>query len=905
MSRLILTSPLAGWCAPLDEAPDEVFAGRMLGDGVAIDPTGSTLHAPCDGEVILLPASKHAVTLRADGGAEILLHVGIDTVALAGQGFTAHVKEGARVRAGEPLISFDLDWVAQRAKSLLTPVILTSSGYSVAQRMDNRKVSVGDVLMEWHSSAAVVPLPERGAETGGDARLLLRQVAVAFETGIHARPAARIASAVKPYQAVVSIVAGDKKADARSAVALMSLGVGLGDVVTVQASGTDAAAALSAIEAVLLAGEGAVAGGGTRPAATVSRVARVSTLNVGASRFSGDQARREPQRPADFSRADIQSSDRQSASSPVALNRALTTGVLTGVTASRGLAVGTAVYLERREFEITESGAGPVHERSALAKAHAQVRSRLQIAAGTYAGNAGGVVEASGAVSIPAAVTATHSVAREIAEAHLAFLEDPALTSSAENWIALGKSAGHAWREATRESAALLQATGDARMAERVDDLLDLEGQMLAALSGEAAGAGQSIPERSIILARELLPSQLVALNADNIAGICTAGGGPTSHVAIIAAAMNVPAIVAMGDAVLAIPRGTPLVLDADNAVLRVAPPPTQLAVAEEKLEARRLRRVAERDAARRECRTRDGERIEVFANVGSLADALVAADLGAEGCGLLRTEFLFLERRSPPDEHEQARCYQEIATALNGTPLVIRTLDIGGDKPIPYLPLPHEENPALGLRGIRTSLWQPELLRTQLRAVLRVEPRGQCRLLLPMITNPSEVITVRRMLDEAREATRHRDDIELGVMVETPAAALLAGELARDADFFSIGTNDLTQYTLAMDRGHPELAPGLDGLHPAVLRLIGMTADAARVANRPVAVCGGLASDPMAVPILIGLGVTELSAVPAFIPELKALISELTLDECCELAQEALLQESANAVRALRGVRS
>jgi phosphoenolpyruvate-protein kinase (PTS system EI component) len=266
----------------------------------------------------------------------------------------------------------------------------------------------------------------------------------------------------------------------------------------------------------------------------------------------------------------------------------------------------------------------------------------------------------------------------------------------------------------------------------------------------------------------------------------------------------------------------------------------------------------------------------------------------------LLRTEFLFLERQSPPDEAEQTAEYQRIATALGGRPLTLRTLDIGGDKPIPYLPLPHEDNPALGLRGVRTSLWRPDLLRVQLRAALAIQPETQARVLLPMITDPAEIRTVRSMLDEERRGMGRTTPIEVGVMIETPAAALMADRIAAVADFLSIGTNDLTQYTLAMDRGHPELASRLDALHPAVLRLIARTAGAALTHGRRVAVCGGLASDPIAAPILIGLGVHELSVVPSFIPQLKTLISGISLDTCRELARQALELETPEAVRAL-----
>jgi phosphocarrier protein FPr/phosphocarrier protein len=361
---------------------------------------------------------------------------------------------------------------------------------------------------------------------------------------------------------------------------------------------------------------------------------------------------------------------------------------------------------------------------------------------------------------------------------------------------------------------------------------------------------------------------------------------------------MGIPMLVAVGDALLAVQPDTPVVLDADAGTLRAAPSAGELAAAERELAMRRDARARELGAAQKPCRLASGERIEVFANlVGTVADATLAMEQGAEGCGLLRTEFLFLDRASAPDESEQLAAYAQVAQVLSGKPLVIRTLDAGGDKPIAYLPMPAEENPALGLRGIRTSLWRPDLLETQLRALLRTG--GSCRILLPMITDVAEVRTVRRVLDEQR-ARLGAPALQLGVMIETPASALLADQLAAEVDFLSIGTNDLAQYTLAMDRGHAELAARIDGVHPAVLRLIGAVCEAAARHRRPVAVCGGLASDPDAVPLLLGLGVTELSAVPAAIPHIKALVGLRSLAECRALAQQAAALPSSEAVRAL-----
>jgi phosphocarrier protein FPr/phosphocarrier protein len=841
---IALSAPLAGWSAPLDEAPDAVFAARMLGDGVAIDPIEGTLHAPCDGEVVLIAPSRHAVTLRTAGGCQILMHVGIDTVSLGGTGFTAVAEQGARVRTREALLRFDLDLIARRVPSLLTPIIVTAdSGFRIVRRVEGREVAVGDPLMHL--------VPERSTITAAAAAgpAALERVRVAFEHGIHARPAALLAASLKNLAADVRLAVRGREANARSTVALMALGARHGDEVEIRATGPDAALAVSALVAVLAA----AASREPRPgAASRAAPAAAPVTPVSSAELTANPAAPEP-------------GDR-----------------ISGVTASPGLAVGRAFHLRRPEISVAESGVGVAEETAALDRARAAVRGRLERRVADPGGGAGA------------------RAAGEIAAAHLELLDDPELLTAARVRLAAGRSAGFAWREAVRAAAAQLATLTDPRLRERVDDLLDLETQVLLALSGAGTAAAIELPESALVIARELLPSQLVALDASRIAGLATAGGGATSHVSIIAAAMQIPALVALGSAVLALREGTQLVLDADNGFLEVEPAPERLEAARATLAARRARAGAERAAAQRECRTADGTRIEVFANVGSVAEAEAAVRNGAEGCGLLRTEFLFLDRDSPPDEAEQMAAYQKIAAALGGRPLTIRTLDAGGDKPIAYLPQPPEENPALGLRGVRTSLAHPALLRTQLRAILGVRPLEQCRILLPMITEAGEVQAVRAVLDELRAALGLTWNVELGVMVETPASAVLADRLVAVADFLSIGTNDLTQYTLAMDRGHPQLAPRLDALHPAVLRLIEAATRAAAGHGRLVAVCGGLASEPLAAPVLVGLGVHELSAVGSVIPQIKAALSRVTIAECRALAQAALAQPDSLAVREL-----
>ncbi|MDR7231567.1 phosphocarrier protein FPr/phosphocarrier protein [Caulobacter sp. BE264] len=831
MSNLVLTAPLRGWIAPLEETPDAVFAERMLGDGLAIDPLDSTLHAPCDATVVNVHRACHAVTLRAANGAEILMHIGLETVALNGEGFEVFVQDGQSVKAGDRLISFDLDLLAQRARSLITPVVITNlEAFQIVRRDQDREVAAGAFLME------LAPVGDAVVAAAGAGEEALREIVVPLAHGIHARPAARIAEAAKTFDAETALVIGARRANARSPVGLMSLAVRHGDVVQLQASGPDASAAVAALAELIESGMG-------EGAPLIAKAPAASA-----------PPQVEPSTPADLPRD----------------------GVLKGVLAAPGLAIGKAVRLAAAEIVVREAGEGRAQEEAALAAALQKVRTRIGKAAETG-----------------------DKARKAILAAHHAFLDDPELTAGARRLIAEGRSAGFAWRQSVGGYVEALRALGDRRMAERVDDLIDLERQVLRALSGEEE-ADATLAPGSILLADELLPSQLMDVDPAAVAGFATARGGPTSHVAILAAAMGIPALVALGGALSKVKDGATLILDADAATLRVAPDAKALEAAQMGLARRQELKAAAKAAAHQPAVTLDGARIEVFANTGSVADAQTAVANGAEGSGLLRTEFLFLDRETPPDEDEQARQYQAIADALDGRPLIIRTLDVGGDKAAPYLPIPAEENPALGLRGVRVSLWRPHLLKTQLRAILRVVPLGQCKIMVPMVASLDELRAVRAVLEEAKRELGITERVELGVMIETPAAAVTADLLAAEADFLSVGTNDLTQYVLAMDRGNPELAAGIDALHPAVLRMIDQTCKGAAKHQRWVGVCGGLASDLDATPILLGLGVTELSTTASIAPEVKARVRMLSLETCRALAAQALEQTSPDAIRAL-----
>jgi phosphocarrier protein FPr/phosphocarrier protein len=812
---------------PLAEVPDAVFSGKMMGDGLAIDPTGGKVAAPCDGKIVHIHHAHHAVTMRSLFGAEILIHVGLETVALGGRGFTMHVIEGQQVKAGDLLIGFDLDQIGREAKSLITPVIITNGEeFVIGQRFDNRAIAAGQPLLTLHrqtqQSSLAEPVPQHE---------VLRKVTVPLVHGIHARPAARLADLAKSHDAELFLSWGQRKANAKSPVALMSLGVVKGTEITLSARGRDADAVVAAVAALIESGMGEKEAESHAAPAPTPEPAKAVWL--------------EP-------------------------------GVVAGVRAAPGLALGVAVRLAVAEIAVVEAGQGAAYESRQFDEALGSVRALLT------------------------AASKGHGPQAAIMAAHLAFLDDPELAEAAKSAIAAGKSAAFAWRHAVGQQIALLRGLSDPRFVERIADLTDIERQVLTALGCAPAEEAVPLPDHAVLLADDLLPSQLVGLDAAKLAGIATVRGGPTSHVAILAASMNIPALVACGPAIEEIAAGSRLLLDADQGRLTVDPAVDLVTATEAKLADRAARRAAAQAFAHQTCHTKDGVRVEIAANLGSVADAEKAVAAGAEGCGLLRTEFLFLERQSPPDEAEQAEVYGAIAKVLDGRPLVIRTLDIGGDKPAAYLPIPEEENPALGLRGVRVSLWKPDLFEIQLRAILKSVPAAQCRIMLPMIASLSEFREARSLMERIKAELKIEGKIEFGIMVETPAAAITADILAEEADFLSVGTNDLSQYTLAMDRGNASMAAQIDAMHPAVLRLIEKAAAGGALHGRWTGVCGGLASDLAAVPILIGLGVRELSATANQVADIKALVSEMSLEECQALAKRALAAKSPAEVRTL-----
>jgi len=496
-----------------------------------------------------------------------------------------------------------------------------------------------------------------------------------------------------------------------------------------------------------------------------------------------------------------------------------------------------------------------------------------------------------------------------IFDAHALILEDPEILDSVRQAIfKRGWNAAFAWDATLKDVAATYQALDDPYLQQRAVDVLDVRNQVLFALAGgpsEGEAGAIQLDEPVILFAPDLTPSETSQLDMSRVLGVMTVGGGPTSHSAILARALGIPAVSGVSAALERLPAGSPVALDGFSGAVWVRPTlERQAELAQRRsswLESRRKLL----ETSRSQAFTRDGQRVEVFANIGSAQDARAAVANGAEGVGLLRTEFLFLTRQTPPSEDEQLGVYRLIGEAMGRLPVTARTLDIGGDKEAPFVHLPAEANPFLGVRALRLSLHDPALFLPQLRAILRAAADFPYRIMFPMVANLDEVRQARAYLQQAHEALDaerlvHAWPIETGIMVEIPSAALLARAMAKEVDFFSIGTNDLTQYTLAAERGNPLLAGMADALHPAVLRLIGEVAEAAHAEGRWVGVCGELAGDPMATAALIGLGVDELSLTSAGIPRIKSIVRNLDTQAARALGRDILLVESAAAARRL-----
>ncbi|MFP3517645.1 phosphoenolpyruvate--protein phosphotransferase [Pseudomonas sp. SIMBA_077] len=829
--QLELLAPLSGVLIALEQVPDPVFSSRLMGDGLCIDPTSEVLCAPLAGVISNLQKTGHALSITSANGVQVLLHIGLDTVNLGGKGFTALVEEGQQVAAGQALIEFDADAIAQQARSLLTLMLVVSGERFTLWSGIHGLVDCGQPLLRLDAEQPQAVMQE--AVPQGEA-LFSQSIALPNRNGLHARPATVFAQAAKGFIATIELHKQARKANAKSLVAILSLQTTHADRLQISATGVDAEQAIGVLSELLLTGCGEALTPLDQPALT----------SIGAS---------------------------------VAALTPVDGTLLHGVCASFGAVFGHVVQIAQPPLDYPQAGAGEALEIAQLQSALLAADKALDTLGRAF----------------------SQGPQARIFSAHRELLHDPSLLDYASTLMAAGKSAAYAWAHAIEANEYLFRNSGNAFLAERAQDLADV-GQRVLKLILRVEDAIQTLPDNAILIAEQLSPSQTAELDTSKVVGFATVGGGATSHVAILAQALGLPALCGLPHHVLALANGTPVLLDAQQGVLQVRPSEAAVEGLTRQREQQRVRHAREVAHAAQPAQTRDGHQIEVSANIASLAEAERGMAMGADGVGLLRSEFLYLGRSHAPDHDEQVATYRAIARAVGAEyNLVVRTLDVGGDKPLPYVPMEPEANPFLGMRGIRLCLQRPELLREQFSTILASHELTRLHIMLPMVTELSELRLARQLLEEQAQRLGIQRLPKLGIMIEVPAAALMADVFAPEVDFFSIGTNDLTQYTLAMDRDHPRLASQADSFHPAVLRLIATTVNAAHAHGKWVGVCGALASESLAVPVLVGLGVDELSVSVPLIATIKAQVRELAFSTCQTLAQQVLALDSAAQVRA------
>ena len=663
--------------------------------------------------------------------------------------------------------------------------------------------------------------------------------------GLHARPAAKLITSVKPFRADITVRNLTNQrgpASVKSLSSLAALEILHGNEVEFAAAGDDASVALQEIGKLAREGFGESTAPAVKTGTAPKKAAAPATIGDG---------------------------------KPVPV--------------SGGVIIGPAIFFHPGKLDVPQAEAGDTaceidRLQNALAIARKNLEQRRdEMASSAGADNAG------------------------IFDAQALALQDPELVEGAVRLIREKKqNAAAAWDHANGEIIARYEALLDPYLRERAVDLEDVGRQVLALLVGKSSAA-PSFTEPGVLIAGNLTPFEVSRLPRDLVLGVILLDGGPTAHSSILLKVLGIPAIVQARTALAAADWNAANLIGFDGTAGQIwLNPDDRLAaeICQRQIEDRE-RSQEETKSAGLPAATLDGHRVEIFANIGDVSEVAAAFRSGAEGVGLLRTEFLFLDRETAPTEEEQVEALSAIAKKMNGKPLVVRTLDAGGDKELPYLDTAHEDNPFLGVRAIRLCFSHAGLFDTQLRAILRAGYGHDLRIMFPMIAQLSDLDRATEVLEKVhadleREKIPHLWPVKTGIMIEIPSAALLAESMARQADFFSIGTNDLTQYTLAADRGNPELSAYQDALHPSVLRLIEMVVRGARKHDRLVAVCGEAASDDRAAAVFVGLGVDELSLTSAKIPHIKACLRKQSLTALQKLAHSALHCHTAAEVRAL-----
>lgn len=817
---LEMKAPVDGFVVTIDHVPDPVFAEETLGPGIAIEPLGDTICAPIAGKIIQCAPTKHAVTIEAEPGVEILVHMGIDTVAMKGEGLTLLVKEGDKVKAGAPLIRFDVDLLAQRVTSLITPLVLIGKRKLSILPLATGKVSKGAPM------ARLIPADEalkEAVEPTDKSKAVKGEAILALENGMHARPASKLKAIAEKHLVKITLSHNKQSADAGRITELLNLGLMEGDKIILTISGANGAAALEEARTLLQTPEG---------------VEKIKATAPSASKKSNAAK-----------------------------------GLYYGVVANGGHAVAPLHRFTIALPPFAEKGKDIKKEKekfiSSLNILQKSLDKSIQAVAGTS--QAG------------------------ILSAHRAILDDDDLTLRTLSLIETGKSAAFSWKSALDDYITVLEKSPNLLIRERSGDIRDLQIQLINLIVGRASKTHDVDPQSAgkIIVAHDLTPSQMIALAAIKPAGICLEAGGITSHVAILCRGAGIPCLMGVGNTLLdtAANEKGEAILDAQKGVLELHPSQTRISAVQKMMEEHRKAGEQERTEAQKPAVSKDKRDVEVGGNIANAHEAERAFESGADGVGLFRSEFLFLDRDQAPTIEEQRAEYQKALDAMQGKPVVIRTLDIGADKQLSWLRISDCPNPALGVRGIRLIESNTQLIEDQLRALLQVNAKplksgkSTLQIMLPMVSDVTDVIATRKLIERLIKemGLKKKKSFlmpQIGAMIEVPSAVMTVETISKEVDFLSIGTNDLAQYTLAMDREETQLAPRLDVLHPGLLRLIDFCVEGAKKHQCPVAVCGAAAGDPVAGIALAAIGVNELSVEPGNVAATKARLRRANLKQ-------------------------
>jgi len=558
---------------------------------------------------------------------------------------------------------------------------------------------------------------------------------------------------------------------------------------------------------------------------------------------------------------------------------------LKGIAASPGVAIGKAILYKKGEVIVQ------LHEITNFEEELERFRKAVE-------------------VSKKQLKEAQDKTAKEIGEseakifqAQSLILEDPSLIREVTKSIEEKVNAETAVQRFIEKYVAIFKTMENAYIKARAADVQDVGDRILNNLLGTSVNPLAGLQSKAIVIAKDLSPSDTAQMNKELVLGFATDAGGLTSHTAIMARALGIPAVVGLGDVVENVKTGDDLIIDGTTGIVIINPTNDKIVQYEKEKIQYDVRQKEFESVKYYAAETRDGRKVEVAANVGSPEEMDIALSYGAEGIGLFRTEFSYLNRDSLPTEEELFKLYKKAAEIMKEKTVIIRTLDVGGDKNLPYLKMPQETNPFLGWRGIRICLSNPDLFKTQLRAILRASAFGNLKIMFPMISSVEEVQAAKKLCDEIKDelATQgipYKKDTEIGIMIETPSAAVTSDLLAKEVDFFSIGTNDLIQYSMAVDRTNEKVAYLYEPLHPSILRLLKSAIDNAHKANKWIGMCGEMAGDPLCVPILVGLGLDELSVAAFSIPKVKKIVRSVSCAEAQKIAGKALGLNTANEVR-------